>query len=136
MLIFYFQPSPVISVHLELIICLCNFGSRNRCSSLVGGTFSEFFSHFQEKSGNVLAMQTSVDLGLSSTCDCNVGCCIFAISTTIKLAEYSILLCPSCFSVRAKLTSRSRVITCLNSRRNIANFGYQKPANVAVSRWN
>ena len=129
MLIFYFQPSPVISVHLELIICLCNFGSRNRYSSLVGGTLAEFFSHFQEKSGNVLAMQTSVDLGLSSSCDCNVGCCIFAISTTIKLA-------PSCFSVRAKLTSRSRVITCLNSRRNIANFGYQKPANVAVSRSN
>ena len=136
MLIFYFHPSPVISVHLELIICLCNFGGRNRYSSLVGGTLAEFFSHFQEKSGNVLAMQTSVDLGLSSSCDCNVGCCIFAISTTIKLAQYSILLCPSCFSVRAKLTSRSRVITCLNSRRNIANFGYQKPANVAVSRLN
>lgn len=38
-----------ISVHLELIICLRNFGSRNRCSSLVGGTLAEFFSHFQEK---------------------------------------------------------------------------------------
>lgn len=49
MLIFYFQPSPVISVHLELIICLRNFGSRNRCSSLIGGTLAEFFSHFQEK---------------------------------------------------------------------------------------
>lgn len=43
MLIFYFQPSPVISVHSELIIYLCFFGSRNRCSSLVGGTLGEFF---------------------------------------------------------------------------------------------
>lgn len=103
MLIFYFQPYPVISVHLELIIFLCNFGSRNRCSSLVGGTLGESCSHCQEKSCNVLAVQTSVDLGLSSSCDCNVGCRIFAISTTIKLARCSILLCPSCFSVRTKL---------------------------------
>ena len=85
--------------------------------------FGEIFqSHYHAKSCNILAVQTSFDLRLSSSCDCSVGCRIFSISTTVKLAQCSILFCPSCFSVRTKLISGSRVITCLNSR-NIANFG-------------